>query len=158
MLTGSRRGEVLGMRYGEVDLGAGVWSKPAASTKQRKPHRIPLSEAAVKLLQHRQAERDGKVVRLRDDFVFRGGGSKTHTNRLEGDWAIIRAEAGLLDVRFHDLRHTVASQLVSEGLSLEIIGQMLGHTKPATTRRYAHLADQPLREAAEIVASKFGRK
>jgi integrase len=158
MLTGARRGEILGMRYGEVDLGAGVWSKPAASTKQRTPHRTPLSEAAVAVLRRRQAERDGKIVRLRDDHVFRGAGSKTHCNTLERDWYQIRCAAGLEDVRFHDLRHSFASQLVSAGLSFEIIGRLLGHTKPETTKRYSHLADQPLREAAEIVAGKFERK
>jgi integrase len=155
MLTGARRGEILGMQWAEVDLAAGIWSKPYGATKQRKPHRVPISEAAVEVLQRRKAECEGKVVRLRDDYVFRGGGSKTHANTLEKDWYIIRAAAGLEDVRFHDLRHSFASVLVGEGLSFEIIGRMLGHTKPGTTKRYAHLADEPLREAAEIVAGKL---
>jgi integrase len=152
MLTGARRGELLGMRWADVDLTAGVWSKPPGSTKQRKAHRTPLSEAAVVLLRRRQAERDGKVIRLHDDHVFRGAGSKTHCNALERDWYIIRAAAGLDDVRFHDLRHSFASFLVGAGVSLPIIGRRLGHSKPATTQRYAHLADEPLRDAAELVA------
>jgi integrase len=153
MLTGARRGELVSMRWADVDLTAGVWSKPPASTKQRKAHRTPLSEAAVALLRRRQAEREGKVIRLRDDdHVFRGAGSKTHCNTLERDWYQIRCAAGIEDVRFHDLRHSFASVLVGEGLSLEIIGQLLGHSKPATTKRYAHLADAPLRDAAEKVA------
>jgi len=156
MLTGARRGEVLSMRWPDVDLGAGVWNKPAALTKDRKPHRVPLSEAAVAMLRCRFDERAGKVVRLRgDDSVFRGAGSRTHANRLERDWAIIRAEASLSDVRFHDLRHSFASVLVGEGLSLEIIGKLLGHSRPGTTKRYAHLADAPLREAAEIAARRL---
>ena len=161
MLTGARRGEILGMTWGDVDLAAGVWVKPAGLTKQRRSHRIPLGEAAREVLRRRQAERDaggGKVVRWRDDFVFRGGGRKTHCNILERDWCQIRAAAGLEDVRFHDLRHSFASHLVSAGLSLPIIGAMLGHSKPATTQRYAHLADQPLREAAEIVGKIVGRR
>ena len=85
----------------------------------------------------------------------RGAGSRTHANRLERDWAIIRAEASLSDVRFHDLRHSFASVLVGEGLSLEIIGKLLGHSRPGTTKRYAHLADAPLREAAEIAARRL---
>jgi integrase len=157
MLTGARRGEVLGMRWAEVDLSSsGMWNKPAASTKQRKPHHVPLSEAAVAVLRRRQAAREGKVIRLHDDHVFAGAGTKTHCNALERDWYIIRAASGLEDVRFHDLRHSFASVLVSEGLSFEIIGRLLGHSKPGTTKRYAHLADQPLREAAEIVAGKIG--
>ena len=52
-------------------------------------------------------------------------------------------------VRLHDLRHTHASILASLGLSLPIIGRLLGHTQPATTARYAHLMDDPLRAATE---------
>ena len=64
------------------------------------------------------------------------------------------ATAGLQDYRIHDNRHTHASHLVSSGLSLEIVGRLLGHTSPMTTRRYAHLADDPLRAAAD----RFGAK
>ena len=72
---------------------------------------------------------------------------------LKNAWEKIRAEAGLEDVRLHDLRHSYASILASAGLSLPIIGQLLGHTQPATTARYAHLFDEPLREATEKVAA-----
>ena len=56
-------------------------------------------------------------------------------------------------MRLHDLRHSFASILVSAGASLPLIGQMLGHTQPQTTARYAHLYDDPLREAAEMVSA-----
>jgi integrase len=55
------------------------------------------------------------------------------------------------NVRLHDLRHSFASILVSSGASLPLIGQMLGHTQVQTTQRYAHLYDDPMREAAELV-------
>ena len=61
---------------------------------------------------------------------------------------------GLTEVRIHDLRHTHASHLVSSGLSLSIVGKLLGHTHASTTHRYAHLADEPLREAAEFFGNK----
>ena len=160
LLTGARRGELLTMRWLEIDLAAGVWTKPAVSTKQRLAHRVPLSDAAVAVLRRRQAERTdaaGKVIRLHgEDHVFKGAGAKGHCCALEKDWFIIRAAAGLEDVRFHDLRHSFASMLVGANLSLEVIGRLLGHTKPATTKRYAHLADGPLRAATEIVAGKIG--
>ena len=158
LLTGARRGEVLGMRWDQLDLNAGTWSKPASLTKQKRSHRVPLSPEAVDVLRRRLAERDAPapVVPLRrDDYVFRGGGDGASINRVERDWAIIRAAAGLEDCRIHDLRHSFASVLVSQGLSLPIIGAMLGHSKPATTARYAHLADQPLREAAAIAGAVF---
>ena len=63
------------------------------------------------------------------------------------EWTNILKRAKLENVRVHDLRHTYASHLVSSGLSLEIVGRLLGHTQAATTQRYAHLADDPLREA-----------
>ena len=161
VLTGARRGEILGMCWSQLDLDAGVWTKPAATTKQRRIHRVPLSpEAAAVLRQRQQGQRDipNKIVRLRDDHVFRAGNSKTGANALERDWRVIRAAAGLEDVRFHDLRHSFASFLVGAGLSLPIIGKMLGHAKSATTERYAHLADKPLRDAAEIVGRIVGGK
>jgi integrase len=161
VLTGARRGEILGMAWAQVDLEAGVWTKPAATTKQRKLHRVPLSPEAVAVLQRRREQQgvaSGRVVRLRDDQVFRAGTSKTGGNALEHEWRSIRAAAGLEDVRFHDLRHSFASWLVASGLSLPIIGAMLGHSKAATTERYAHLADAPLRNAAEIVGRIVGKR
>jgi len=67
------------------------------------------------------------------------------------------SDAGIQDYRIHDNRHTHASQLVSSGFSLAIVGRLLGHTNPMTTQRYAHLADDPLREAAEVMARKMER-
>ena len=63
----------------------------------------------------------------------------------------IREEAGLPDLRIHDLRHTFASVLASGGASLQMIGKLLGHAQVTTTARYAHLFDDPLREALQIV-------
>jgi integrase len=66
----------------------------------------------------------------------------------------VRKEAGLgKDARLYDLRHTFASVGAGGGLSLPIIGRLLGHTQPRTTQRYAHLADDPLREAAEKITT-----
>jgi site-specific recombinase XerD len=65
------------------------------------------------------------------------------------------ATADISDYRIHDNRHTHASHLVSSGISLAIVGRLLGHTNPSTTQRYAHLADDPLREASEIMGRKF---
>jgi len=63
----------------------------------------------------------------------------------------IKLPIGLQDLRVHDLRHSYASFLVSSGLSLPVIGALLGHTQPVTTARYAHLFDDPLRQATERV-------
>lgn len=66
-------------------------------------------------------------------------------------WDTIRKKAELSDVRLHDLCHTHASHLVSSGLSLSIVGKLLGHTQASSTQRYAHLADESLRQATECL-------
>ncbi len=72
-------------------------------------------------------------------------------------WATIAKRADISEVRLHDLRHTHASHLVSSGLSLSIVGKLLGHTQASTTQRYAHLADEPLREAVEFFGNKVDK-
>ena len=74
---------------------------------------------------------------------------------LEKPWRRIRAAAKLDDVRLHDLRHSFASVGASGGQSLVIIGKMLGHSQPATTARYAHLADDPVRAASEAIGRQI---
>jgi integrase len=152
LLTGARRGEILAMEWADLDLDSALWVKPASGTKQRQPHHVPLSAAAVELLRQRRSS-DTRSLRL----VFRRGNSASGASRMDRDWSLIRAAAGLDDVRFHDLRHSFASLLVSAGESWPVIGRMLGHAKTQSTMRYAHLADQPLRDAAEIVAGKIVR-
>ena len=70
---------------------------------------------------------------------------------LKRFWERMRAQADILDVRIHDLRHTFASLLVSGGASQEMIGRLLGHTQIGTTQRYAHLIDSPLRAGVNAV-------
>jgi integrase len=72
---------------------------------------------------------------------------------LQSSWRAICRAADLRGLRVHDLRHSLASILASAGLSLPIIGALLGHTNPSTTARYAHLLDDPLRAAAERVGA-----
>jgi len=145
ILTGARRGELLRATWSQFDLTEAVWVKPSSHTKQKREHRIPLSEEAVQLL--RRIKKGSK-----DKFVFPGRWGNEHQTDLKKFWDAVRTEAGITDVRLHDLRHTYASILVSSGASLPMIGAMLGHTQPSTTARYAHLFDKPLRAATEQVS------
>jgi integrase len=149
MLTGARRGETLEARWRDFDPIAGVWSKPSAHTKQKRTHRVPLSAAARAILVQ-LAERYAPDPPPADGYVF-GGPKMNHPLRVA--WEAAREAAGLPHVRLHDLRHAYASVLASGGLSLPIIGALLGHTTPVTTARYAHLLDEPLRQATERVGS-----
>ena len=147
LLTGARSGEVFGARWADLDLENGVWTKPGHTTKQRTEHRVPLSAPALELLTALRAQ-------AADDagFVFRGrhGGRRFD---LKKPWPKICTAAGITGVRVHDLRHTYASLLASAGFSLPMIGALLGHTQPGTTHRYAHLFDDPLRQATERVGA-----
>jgi len=147
LLTGARRGEVLAARWDQFDLKGGVWTKPSAHTKQKKAHRVPLSAPARQLLTEIK-QNAGK-----SPFVFPGPDADTHQAELKGAWRTICRLAGLENLRIHDLRHSYASQLASAGLSLPIIGALLGHTQAQTTARYTHLQDDPLRAATEKVGA-----
>ena len=136
LLTGARRGEVLGATWDQFDLQTGVWVKPAATTKQNKLHRVPLSAPARQLLSEMHAKSDGPAL-------FPGRRGNDRQTDLKRFWASICKTAGVHGVRVHDLRHSYASYLASAGLSLPVIGALLGHSSPMTTQRYAHLLDDP---------------
>ena len=147
MLTGCRPIEAMKAGWEEFDNEPGYWIKPSAHTKQRKVHKLPLSPAAIELVDRLRKTRKGK-------WVFPGDVPGAHLTVLSRVWEFVRKETGLgKDARLYDLRHTFASVGAGGGLSLHIIGRLLGHSQSRTTQRYAHLADDPLREAAEKITN-----
>jgi integrase len=155
LLTGARRGEVLAARWADLDLANGIWSKPGSTTKQKTDHVVPLSAPARALLSD-IAERFAREHPRRPlgEFVFPGVGGTGHIVQIKKPWGhICRAAAITSNLRVHDLRHSFASQLASGGASLPLIGQLLGHSNPSTTHRYAHLYDDPQRAAVERVGA-----
>jgi integrase len=155
LLSGCRRGEALAMRWADVDLGSGVWTKLGSTTKQRTDHTAPISAPLRQLLAEiraEQAERNPK--RPLGEFVFPSASSSTgHLVKIQQSWTNICKAAGIAGLRLHDLRHSFASQLASGGASLPLIGALLGHSNPNTTHRYAHLFDDPQRAAVEKVGA-----
>ncbi len=142
ILTGARKSEALKAEWSQIDFERGVWTKPSAHTKQKRTEHVPLSAAALTLLQGmRERDPAGR-------YLFPGDKPGQPLQDIKRFWTQICRETELEGVRIHDLRHTFASHLVSSGLSLELVGRLLGHTQAATTMRYAHIADDPLREAA----------
>lgn len=150
LLTGARIGEVLSAKWGDFDLKRGVWTKPSHHTKQKRTEHLPLSSAAVALL---KAMQENSAVDV--SWVFPGRTPGHPIKDLKRFWKAVTTAANLLDYRIHDNRHTHASHLISSGLSLPVVGRLLGHTNPLTTQRYAHLSDNPLREAVEVMANKM---
>ena len=126
LLTGARRGEVLGMRWADVDLATGTWSKPPSSTKQKEAHEVPLS-APARLLLSEVRDEQARSRRPLGEFVFTGGGSKGHVVEIKRGWRTLCKSAKIDGLRIHDLRHSFASQLASGGASLPLIGALLGH-------------------------------
>ena len=87
-------------------------------------------------------------------YVLCGGKGGEHLKNLHHAWDRIKQDSALGDVRLHDLRHSFASVGAGMGFSLPIIGKLLGHSQAATTQRYAHLADDPIRKAVEAISSR----
>jgi integrase len=149
LLTGARSGEVTSMRWSDLDLSQGTWSKPASTTKQKADHHVALSGPARQLLSELRARgtRAG-------DWVFPSDTSATgHVAFFEHKWAAICQTAGIRDLHVHDLRHSHASMLASGGANLVVIGAVLGHASPATTSRYVHLFSDVQRAAVEKVGA-----
>jgi integrase len=148
MLTGCRPGEAMAAKWSEFDVEPGYWVKPSAHTKQRKVHRVPLTPAALELIARRRKARD------ESEWVFPSERTTEPIATLWHVWEHTRERAGLgKAARIYDLRHTFASVGAGGGMSLQIIGKLLGHTLSRTTERYAHLADDPLREAADKIGA-----
>ncbi len=147
LLCGARRGEVFAMRWENLNLTDGTWTKPASTTKQKKSHSVPLSAPARQLLAElsKNAEPNAEYV-----FPGRWGGHRTEIRRA---WRDLCRAANIKGLRVHDIRHSYASQLVSSGFGLPVIGALLGHSQPATTARYAHLFDEVTRQATERVGA-----
>ncbi|MEM8589192.1 MAG: tyrosine-type recombinase/integrase [Pseudomonadota bacterium] len=148
-LTGCRVSEALSLRWDDVDFDRSIASLPDSKTGAKL---IRLPEAATSILHDLAAHRSD------NPYIFAGRNEHRPLTDLKGPWSRIRESAGLEHVRLHDLRHTVASIGVALRYSLPIIGRILGHTQAAMTQRYAHLADDPLAEAAETVAARIERE
>ena len=141
LLTGCRRGEIAGLKWSEVD--GDVLRLAETKTGSRT---VWLSEAARALIE-RQARTGSRYV-----FPSPNDPARPCTRDVEL-WYLARKEAGIEDVRLHDLRHTVASQAVARGTALSTVAKMLGHADPTMTLRYAHVGDRDVQAAAERIGN-----
>lgn len=145
VLTGCRLSEIMTLRWEHVDIAGKALRLPDSKTGAKVVH---LGRPAVKLLE--------TIARIQNNpWVIVGTKPSARLTDLQPFWQRARARAGLKDVRIHDLRHTFASTAVAAGQGLPMIGKLLGHTQVQTTARYAHLATDPVKAAAEQVASKL---
>ena len=145
MLTGCRLSEIQKLRWEHVDLNAGELRLPDTKTGAKVVH---LGDPAIAVLRGIQRQDD-------NPWVIAGRKPGSHLTDLQHPWRRIRARAGLDDVRIHDLRHSFASGGLLVGEGLPMIGKLLGHTQVQTTARYAHLANDPVKSAANRIASRI---
>lgn len=146
LLTGARRDEVRTLRWDAVDLARAQLRIAESKTGQKS---IALAPAAVQLL----AE---LPTIAGSPYVFPGSSPKHPLSNLNRPWDAVREAAGLADVRLHDVRHSFASLGLARGVSLPMLGRLLGHSRVATTERYAHLAKDAVTRAAEDVGGRMG--
>jgi len=145
ILSGCRLGEIMTLKWDYIDFDERALRLPDSKTGKKIVH---LGAPAVEYL-HDAQRIDG------NPWVITGTLTGKPLSDLQPFWQRVRARAGLKDVRIHDLRHTFASTAVASGQGLPMIGKLLGHTQVQTTARYAHLAADPVRSAADAVATSL---
>lgn len=144
LLTGARRNEVSHAKWDYIDWERRTLLVPVS--KSGKPRVIALNGQAMVLLR--------SIPRIDGNpYIFPSPITGRPCPSLHFPWTRIKQRAILDDLRLHDLRHSFASFLVNEGVSLYVVQGLLGHTQPRTTQRYAHLAQDTLNSAAEVVAN-----
>jgi len=138
--TAARRGELLSLRWSDVDLARGVLV--LRDTKNRDTRTVALRGRALELM-----KAHAKVRRIESDLVFPGR-RPTQPTTLHTPWREVVATAEIEDFRFHDLRHTAASHLAMSGATLAELAEILGHRTLQMVKRYSHLTDE---HSAEVV-------
>ena len=145
ILTGCRLGEIMTLKWDYIDFDERVLRLPDSKTGKKTVH---LGTPPVAYLHDAQ-----RIAG--NPWVITGTLPGKPLSDLQPFWQRVRARAGVKDVRIHDLRHTFASTAVASGQGLPMIGKLLGHTQVQTTARYAHLAAEPVRNAADAVATSL---
>lgn len=144
LLTGCRLGEIQTLQWKFLD-GAYI-VLPDSKTGRR---HIPITSTIQAVL--------NETPRIKGNpYVITGRVEGKYLNDLQHPWRRIRERAELEGVRIHDLRHTYASRAIAKGMSIPLVGKLLGHTQVQTTARYAHLADDQVKDAAETVSADIG--
>jgi integrase len=143
LFTGCRLREILNLQWEHVDAERGLLFLPDSKSGRKT---VILNAPALAVLSG--LERIGP-------YVIPGDTPDRPRPDLKRPWDTVIRRAGLVGVRLHDLRHTYASLGAGGGLGLPIIGKLLGHAQAATTARYAHLDNDPLRRASEAIADRI---
>ncbi len=151
LLTGCRYSEIVKARWNDWDKEQHLLYLPDTKTGART---IQLSQSETSILN--KLELHHKMIG--NPFLLPGTGKNGFYQGLPKIWRKLRSEIGLDDLRIHDLRHSYASTAAAGGMSLPMIGKLLGHSQSSTTERYAHIGQSPERAARERVSGDIARK
>jgi integrase len=152
LLTGARKGEARHMRWRDVDLNKRVWTVPRS--KNGRSRHVILSAAAVTVLNDtRIAAEHLMLPTTKDQYVFTNPRTRTAYHSFYASWFIARDLADLEGLRIHDLRHTYASTLINNDVTLYEVQTLLGHSSLQMTQRYAHLEPNLLHQRTELVSA-----
>lgn len=147
LMTGCRKRELLDAKWDEFRLDQRQWRIP--TSKSGKPRHVPLSDDAVAVLR--------ALPRVEGcPYVVPNPKTGRPFRSIYNSWNSARIAAGVPDCRVHDLRHSMASNMANSGQSLLVIGEILGHSQPRTTLRYAHLSNEALHRAANAASAASG--
>lgn len=146
ILTGARKGEILGLQWAWVKWNHAHLALPDSKEGEKIIRVGPPALAELRVIRDRLWDGSSK-------YVIQGRRKGAHLVGLQKIWGQIRERAGLKDVRIHDLRHSFASVGATGGDSLLVIGAVLGHKSEATTKRYAHLGNDPVRQATDRIST-----
>ncbi len=147
ILTGARKREVLDAQWQDFDLARRIWRIPMS--KSGKSRYVPLGDGAMTVLSTMPRS-------MKCEWAFANPQTNKPFVSVFCAWNTARKNAGLADVRMHDLRHSFASLLVNSGRTLYEVQQILGHTQVKTTQRYAHLSQDTLLDAANAATRAVG--
>ena len=150
LLTGCRLGEIQTLKWEYVDRKLQVLKLPDSKTGSKY---VYVGNTVMNLLDEIHLH---PVRPTENPYVIWGLKDGCHLDNIQKPWRRFRKLAGIEDVRIHDLRHSFASFAVSKGMSLAMIGRLLGHSQVQTTARYAHLMADPMTEAASTVTDVLG--
>lgn len=142
LATGCRLGEVLSACWSQVDKDKRVFRVLASNSKSKRMRPVPLNQTALDVLS--QLDTEGEY-----NHLFVNKKTKLPYVNIAKVWEKLRVKAGLPHLRLHDLRHQAASNLINSGSSLYIVQQILGHSDPSVTQRYAHLSMKSLNDASD---------
>jgi len=146
ILSGARKREVLDAKWADFDLARKAWRIPV--TKSGQARHVPLSDGAINVL--------NSIPPTDCEWTFANPKTQLPYVSVFCSWNTARKQAGLADVRMHDLRHSFASLLINSGRTLYEVQHILGHTQVKTTQRYAHLSQDTLLAAANSATVALG--